>query len=360
MADNVASVLGLALNAATGQAPPTNNPIAYELFLRAVACLSRYSRWEVRSAITMLEEATRLDAQFADAWAQLADACMRMFTLFEPSKHWLQQAGRAVRRCLSVDPGNADGYCVHARIQWSPPLFRISNALRSITTALRLNPGCRQAQFWKGMYLFHLGLHEQANRAINAALAVHPEDPLALMGIGHVAMYSWDFDTAHKYHSRALTIDPSHFYAALMFPAVPLYTGDLNDAEDKIKFARQIAPANPMVSSWEALLFAKRGDAERAEAALRAATRSKQLFSYSHHVAHTVAAAFAILGKSDSAVTWLRRASETGFPHYLVFRDDPHLTNLRDVPEYRRLLSSLKRQSVAFHREFGSGGKSDV
>jgi serine/threonine protein kinase/Tfp pilus assembly protein PilF len=360
MADNVASVLGLALKPATGQPPPTNNPIAYELFLRAVASLSRYSRWEVHSAITLLEEAIRLDAQFADAWSQLADACMRMFTLFEPSEHWLRQAEHAVRRCLTVDPGNADGYCVHARIQWSPPRFKIRDALRSITKSLRLNPGCRQAQFWQGMYLFHVGLHEEANRAINAALAVNPEDPLAMMGIGHVAMYSWDFETAYKYHSRALAIDPSHFYAALFFPGVPLYTGDLNDAEDKINFARQIAPANPMVSSWEALLFAKRGDAERAEAALRSATRSKQLFTYSHHVAHTAAAALAILGKTDSAVTWLRRASQTGFPHYFVFRDDPHLTNLRDVPEYQKLLSALKRQWVAFHDEFGPRGKSDV
>jgi serine/threonine protein kinase/Tfp pilus assembly protein PilF len=360
LADNVASVLGLALKPATGQPPPTNNPIAYELFLRAVASLSRYSRWEVHSAITLLEEAIRLDAQFADAWSQLADACMRMFTLFEPSEHWLRQAEHAVRRCLTVDPGNADGYCVHARIQWSPPRFKIRDALRSITKSLRLNPGCRQAQFWQGMYLFHVGLHEEANRAIHAALAVNPEDPLAMMGIGHVAMYSWDFETAYKYHSRALATDPSHFYAALMFPAVPLYTGDLNDAENKIEFARQIAPGNPMVSSWEALLFAKRGDGERAEAALRSATRSKQLFTYSHHVAHTAAAALAILGKTDSAVTWLRRASQTGFPHYFVFRDDPHLTNLRDVPEYQKLLSALKRQWVAFHDEFGPRGKSDV
>jgi TolB-like protein/Tfp pilus assembly protein PilF len=359
MADSVASILGLASKASTGQ-PPTDNPIAYELFMRAVACLSRYSRWEVRSAITMLEEATRLDAQFANAWAQLAEGCMRMFTLFEPANHWLKQADHAVRRCLIVDPGNADGHCVRARIQWSPPHFQIRNALRSTTTALRLNPGCRQAQLWHGMYLFHAGLHDEANRAIAKALAVSPDDSLALFGIGHVAMYSWDFETAYKYHSRALINDPSNVYPALFFPAVPLYTGDLEDAENKIKFARQIAPANPMVSSWEALLFAKRGDPERAEAASRAATRSKQLFTYSHHVAHTAAAAFAILGKTDSAVTWLRRASETGFPHYFVFRDDPHLTNLRDVPDYRRLLSGLKRQWVAFHREFGPAEKSDI
>jgi eukaryotic-like serine/threonine-protein kinase len=356
MADGVASVLGLAVTSPTGQLPPTDNPIAYELFLRAVDRFSRLNRWDVRTAITMLEEATRLDAHFADAWALLAEACMRMSTLFEPGVQWLPQAERAVRRCLTVNPGHAEGYCVHARIQWSPPHFQSRKALRSITTALRLNPGCRHAHIWHALYLFHVGLHDDARRAATAALAISPEDPLALHTVGHIAMYSWDYDTAYKYHSRALATDPSHLFAAILFPAVPLYTGDLNDAEEKIKFARQIAPEDPLVSSWEALLFAKRGDAKKAEAAARRTARDKRQFTYSHHAAHTVAAAYAILGKTDSALTWVRRASETGFPNYPVFRDDPYLKSLHELPEYRRFLSALKRQWVAFDREFARPG----
>ena len=150
-------------------------------------------------------------------------------------------------------------------------------------------------------------------------------------------------------------MQPSHFYAALFSPSVPLYAGDLNDAEDKIKFARQIAADNPVISGWEALLFAKRGDVKKAEAAAQRVTHCKQLFTYSHHAAHTVAAAYAILGKTDSALTWLRRASETGFPNYCVFRDDPHLSGLHGNPEYRRFLSALKRQWIGFHREFAHG-----
>jgi serine/threonine protein kinase/tetratricopeptide (TPR) repeat protein len=353
LADSVASFLGLAVESTAEQPPPTDSPIAYELFLRAADCLSRYNRWEVRSAITMLEEATRLDMHFADALALLADACMRMFTLFESDERWLHQAERAVRRCLTFDPGNADGCCVQARIQWSPPHFQVRKALRLTTTALRLNPGCRQAQLWHGLYLFHVGLHEHANRAAATALAINPEDPLAMFSIGHIALYSWDYDTAYKYHLRALATDPSHFYAAMFFPAVPLYSGDLNDAEDKIKFARQIAPEDSLVSSWEALLFAKRGDVKRAGAAARRAARSKRLFTYSHHAAHTLAAAYAILGKTDSALIWLRRAIETGFPDYPVFRDDPHLTSLRELSEFRRFLSTLKRKWIAFNHEFG-------
>jgi serine/threonine protein kinase/tetratricopeptide (TPR) repeat protein len=356
MADSVGSVLGLPVASSGGQLPPTDNPVAYELYLRAVDRLSRLNRWELRTAITMLEEATRLDPQFADAWGQLADACLTMCTLFEPGEQWLQQAKRAARRCLNVDPGNADGYCVHGRIQWSPPYFQSRKALRSITTALRLNPGCKNAQIWHAMYLFHLGLHDDANRAASAALAINPEDPLVIMAIGHIATYSWDYEVAYKYHARALATDPSHMHAAIQFPAVPLYAGDLKDAEEKIKFAGQIAPGDPLVSGWEALLFAKRGDARKAEAAARRSTRDKRQFTYSHHAAHAVASTYAILGKTESALTWLRRASETGFPNYPVYRDDPHLSGLREIPEYRRFLSNLKRQWASFGHEFAHPG----
>ena len=206
------------------------------------------------------------------------------------------------------------------------------------------------------MYLFHVGLHDDARRAASTALATNPQDPLAIMVIGHIAMYSWDYDTAYKYHARALATDPSHLHAAIQFPAVPLYVGDLNDAEDKIKVAGQIAAGDPLVSAWEALLFAKRGDPKKAEAAARRMARDKRQFTYSHHAAQAVAAAYAILGKTESALTWLRRASETGFPNYPVFRDDLHLTALRDVPEFRRFLTALKQQWAGFAQEFAHSG----
>jgi hypothetical protein len=46
--------------------------LAYELFLRAAERISRLNRWDTRTAIEMLENATELDPRFADAWARLA------------------------------------------------------------------------------------------------------------------------------------------------------------------------------------------------------------------------------------------------------------------------------------------------
>ena len=60
--------------------PPTKNPIAYELYLRAADRLFRLNSWDNRAAIDMLENATKLDPKFADSWARLAEALMLVGT----------------------------------------------------------------------------------------------------------------------------------------------------------------------------------------------------------------------------------------------------------------------------------------
>src|SRR6516165_12819293 len=124
-------------HASTAGEPPTKSPVAYEMFLRGVERLSRVNRWDTRAAIEMLEEATRLDRQFADAWASLARAYRRMGAIFEPQRQWLRHAEHAARRALTLDPANADAKCVRGRILWTPPKrFQVRAALRALCSAL--------------------------------------------------------------------------------------------------------------------------------------------------------------------------------------------------------------------------------
>ena len=68
--DKVAEALARALGLKTSGSPessvepPTKNPRAYELYLRAIERLSRVNKWDMRTAIEMLEDATRLDPRF--------------------------------------------------------------------------------------------------------------------------------------------------------------------------------------------------------------------------------------------------------------------------------------------------------
>jgi serine/threonine protein kinase/Tfp pilus assembly protein PilF len=335
--------------------PPTKISTAYQLFLRAVERLSRLTRWDISTAIEMLENAIRLDPRFADAWSRLAEACVLMAYIFDPKPDWTRRAERATRRALALDPGNADAHCARGRMLWSPEKnFQHRPALRALGQALRLNPGCHQAQLWKGIVLNHIGLFEEAKEHITAALATDPDDPTTLNQAGQLAAYLGEHAASQEYFARALAINPSHFWATLFSPVAPLYAGQLERAEEKVQVAMQVAPNDHLAISWEALLWAKRGEVRKAERAAQRALRDRRLLGYTHHAWHHLAGAYALLGKPDRAIAMLHKASDVGLPNYPLFRDDPHLQSLHKHPQFVLLMADLNHKWSGYKREFGN------
>lgn len=353
--DKIADGLARTLGSKPAPAePPTKNPMAYELFLRAGERLSRLNRWDTRTAIEMLENALQLDARFADAWARLAEACLLMAISFDPKPEWTRQAERAFRRALLLEPSNVNALCARGRVFWSPAKrFQHRAALRVLDQALRLNPSCHQAWLWRSIVFTHVGLHKEAKEEAAAALATNPDDPLTVFSRGHVAQIAGQFDEAEESFARILTIEPSHLWGNIFFPGVALYAGKLERAEEKIRVAKQVAPKDPLVFSWEALLWAKRGEARRAEQAAQRTLRDRRIFTYTHHAWHAVSAAYALIGKPATAINTLRKATRMGLPNYPLFRDDPHFQGLRNQPQFQRLLAGLKREWESYKREFG-------
>jgi serine/threonine protein kinase len=173
---------------------------------------------------TMVESATKLDPRFADAWARLAEACLLMVVSFDPKPGWSQRAERAVRRALALDPGNAEAYAARGRLLWSPAKdFKHTLALRALNQALKLNPGCHQAQLWKGTILNHIGLFAEARAEFAAVLAVNPDDAYTLNQLAHMNAYLGNYGESEEYFARALTIDPSHLWANIFSVAPDVF-----------------------------------------------------------------------------------------------------------------------------------------
>jgi serine/threonine protein kinase/Tfp pilus assembly protein PilF len=358
--DEVAQELGRALGSgsppapAATAAPPTENATAYELFLRANERFTRLNRWDLHTAIEILEETTRMDPQFADAWARLAGACIQMGMHFDTSPRWIRKAERAVRRALALDPKNAEAYCARAKVVWSPTKgFQHRTALRLLTRALEINPALYEAIRFRSSILYHVGLHEAAYQELLKALAASPDDVWVLRSAGHIHFYIGRYEEAEEYYQRVLTLDSADLLANLFRPLVPLYQNDLEEAEMAWQTARSVMPNDPLTLSAEALLWAKRGETRKAEQAVQRTLRAKQSLGHYHHSLHTLAAALAVLGKAARAVSLLRKAADIGLPNYPLFRDDPHFQSLRNRPQYVHLLSDLQRQWKSYRREFG-------
>lgn len=356
LASRLAPALGLKELASESHAanPPTDNPHAYELFLRAADRLARLNRWDTRTAIEMLEQAVELDPNFPDAWARLAEACVLIGTTQEPHPRWLKRANEAIHKALALDRHNAEAHCAKGRWLWTPAQnFKNRPALRALREALQINPGCHPARIWQCLILLHLGLLQEARAGLMEVLAAQPDEAFTLVFIGQTALYRCDYAEAREYSARALSVDPSHIWGNGFSPGPALYEGRLAEAEERIKLARQVLANDPWLTSCEAVLWAQRGERKKAEALAQKSLKPMKAFLHTHHLWHNAAAAYALIGKPAKAIALLRRAGAQGLPNYPAFRDDPLLKPLHTEAAFRNLLAKLKREWENYVREFG-------
>lgn len=354
ISDGLARALGMRTET-TDSVPerPTKNTQAYELYLRAVERLTRLNRWDTLTAIEMLQAATRLDPRFAEAWARLAEGCVMMAGTFDPSPRWIRLADQACQRALRIDANNAEAHCAKGRLLWTPAKhFQNRPALRALASALRLNPGSHAARVWQCLVFLHVGLLEKALEGLQTTLAAQPNDGFTLTFLGQTLQFQGVGDEAAEYFSRALALDPSSLWATLFYPGVELNRGKQDAAEMRIRLAEQLFPGDPLVTSYQALLWALRGEQRKAEQVVRKTFRGAKSMLHTHHAVHNVAAVYALTGKPARAVAMLEKASGTGLPNYPLFRDDPHLRPLHSYAPYHKLLAKLRREWESYRQEF--------
>jgi TolB-like protein/tRNA A-37 threonylcarbamoyl transferase component Bud32 len=353
----LAASLGLKESASAGPPaqPPTKNPRAYELFLRAVERLSRVNKWDTRTAIEMLEDATKLDPKFTDAWARLAGACVFMAGTFDPTPQWYRRGEQAMRRALALNPADSEALCARGRILWTPLKgYKNRQALLNLSESLKRNPGYHPSLVWRSLILLHCGVHEEAIEGLKEALAAHPDDGFALTFLGQVYLFKGDYPEAERYFRRALSLDPSSLWANLFSPMVSLYSPNPESVVEILRTAQQVVPGDALLMSWEGLLWAKRGEPRKAKEFIRKALKVGKSVLHTHHMWHTAAATYATVGMPAEAVRLLVRAGGTGLPNYPLFRDDPHFKTLEKYPPFLRLLANLKKETNGYRREFGN------
>jgi eukaryotic-like serine/threonine-protein kinase len=335
-------------------APPTKNPLAYELYLRGVERSAFFNRPDIQSAIELFQRATQLDPVFADAWARLAQTYHIMGGHFDGDPKWFAMAETAIERTLELDPLNADALCVRAQVLWTPLRgFQNMAALRAVNAALHINPNCHAALLWRGVILYHLGLYEQSDQGAHEYLKVHPHSSHAWLMLGLNAYERGNYGAAEESIQRALLIDPRMLHANIFSPWISLALGHLAETSERIARARQLFADEPVLSAIEATLAAREGKVSRAEQLADDAVAPRKSMLHSHHAWFSAAATYALCGKADKAVVQLRRCAEHGLPNYRLFSTHPHLRSMLGYPEFMALLTDLRREHDVFRAEIG-------
>jgi len=219
-------------------ARPTDNLQAYELYLRGRYLWQRRGDENIRHAITLFEQATELDPQFAQAWSSLAATHFTLPVYSDrPRSEHNPLAVYAAQKALAQDDSLAEAYAVLGGLADMDGKWAEAETL--FLLAIVNEPMDSTAHLWFGEHLFKLG---RLDNALEEALIAYQLDPLHPANnalLGWIYFYQNDTSNALKYGAAAWDLGHA---SGLYFQAwVNLRIGEFDRA---VGFAEQ----------WDALM----------------------------------------------------------------------------------------------------------
>jgi len=357
VATAVAGVLRIQLSASQSRLlsrPPTTNPEAYDLYVRA------RGRRDLRAFEAQYAELTRaieLDSTFAQAWAGRANVILGHVFSAEVSPALLDEAESDIAHAISLDSTVAGAWTARGRMAYTAQGgWRFAPALEYYRRALALQPSDVEGHNQLGGLLFHHGFLPEARDQLEISLSLDPRDGCGERArcqgfsrprIARLLWYGQHFD-------EALTMGPFVNERAIVLNALGRTEEALAALDSEEGRAVGLADREATLG----LLHASLGHESEALAHLATAAANPEVggLSHFHHAQFSVACAYARLGMTAEAVDWLRQTAANGMPNYPLFRNDPNLRSLQGDAAYEALMSELQGQYEAWGRLVRSGG----
>lgn len=295
--------------------PPTISVEAYTYYLRGREFSREWTKSYLILARRMFTMAVELDANYARAYAGIAD-------------------------------------CDSALFVWHSEEVSPDDIMKMSAKALALDPGLAEAHASLGLALLHDGRPEEAIAAFQRALALDPNSYEANFFYARHFYVKGEFEASAKYFERAAEIRPDDYVSAMFLAGLLRRLRRFADSE---RWARagillaegmlELHPENAGPAHRGAVLLAYLGERERArEWAARAL-----IIDPDDLVANfNVACAYSVMGDPDKALDFLEKI----LPHSTWyqrswFENEPDFDPIREHPRFRELFAAFAGQPTA-------------
>lgn len=344
----LAAQIARALNRSLPDHPPqtlprySRDPMAYSEFMQGYRQSSSGDFQLLDLAAKHLTNAVTRDANFALAHAVLSYVCAVRHFEFEPNWTWLEKAEFHCHRSLELDPSLPEGHVANAFLLWGPSKnFQHLEAIAELKHALALQSNLPHAYNRLGTILAHIGLLDAARGMYERSRAFDPRKSIS-HSIVQVLIWNGEYDSAREQIVRWREENPSSKYAIYFAPQPALFKGDFKKAKALLDEAARLVPDDPTMVSLQGIYHALTGNSQQALRSMNRACANPKTFGHAHHTYYQVACILSLLGRLEPAFEWLQRSVDTGFACWPFFRKDPCLQNLRTLPQFESLVSSLQ------------------
>jgi len=291
---------------------PTENPQAYDYYLRGRSYARRCTRPDLECAIQMYEHAIALDPNFAPAHAGLAYVYGLFYSWHDHEQSWLEKGRAACERALALEPGLAEALAAAARTSWAQ--HKYDDAIRDARAAIRRKPDCESAYWTLGQALFATDRAEQVVALTSRALEVSGDDYNIYIPFFAAAEHLGQTELAHRLRHQQNHAIERHL------EWVP------EDVRARILLAANHA------------FFQNEADA------MRELQKAVALRPNDANILYNAACVYGILQKKAEAMTLLKRATAAGLSKWDWVARDPDLACLQDDPEFHQLIDEGKRR----------------
>ena len=233
LATEIAAAVGATLTPqekARVEAKPTNNPAAYDAYLRARAIPVDWGfalKGDIESAIRLYEQAVKLDPNFTLAWAYLSIAQIQSaWKGIDPSRRRLARAKDSLNHALALDPNLPEVHLARGYHEEDD-----TRALAEFRQAEKGLPNSADVIEAIARMQRALGHWDEAVADLRRAIELDPRNIRASNNLALTYCAMRRFPEAVATLDRVLAWDPTNARALLTKADALMAIGDLQDAE---------------------------------------------------------------------------------------------------------------------------------
>ena len=308
------------------------NPDAYNAYLLGAYFARKKSPAAIEKAIEYFQDAIRIDANYARAYAGLANA-------YAESEIWggvgigksIDQIRAATLKALELNDELPEGHALLARIHFQFD-WDWQGTEREYKRAIELNPNLADTYEFYAYYLQAMSRHGEALAAAHRAVELDPVSPSAYSDEGRIQYRDRQYEKAIFSYQRALELDPSFIPALSRLVDAYEQMGKFDQALEAVKRLPQ-TDNNPDAELFElARIYARTGKRRQALELVRHAEDKK----FPRNSLGAVSA-YAALGDSERALAGLQDGIKDRSVLPFVFVD-PKLDPLRSDPRFKAMI----------------------
>jgi TolB-like protein/DNA-binding winged helix-turn-helix (wHTH) protein/cytochrome c-type biogenesis protein CcmH/NrfG len=328
----------------------TQNPEAYELYLRGRYEWTRFLPDSIPRALEFYDQAVEKDPEYGLAWAGVAHALVTSVVTIEARRADVLPVARdALERALEFGPDLAETQLALGSFRYFMERD-LDSAEAAARRAVELDPNSAMSYMFLGLMLSESGRHVEARSMLRRARELDPLFPLIFANSAYVSLAAGEPQEALELATQAVAINPEFWVGYLHRGNAQTTLGDYFGALESFTDAERLSGYNSAsATSSRAYVLARLGREEEARDVLSELLSQLDERNISRH---GIAVIYAALGEIDLAFEWLQQSIALSRTSCRRIETDERLDALRSDLRLEQLIDRCGRSDATGNTEY--------